>query len=147
MPRPLPSTVAVPTVMSTGVATGGTSNPDGVAGKLVFDETKFLKAYEADPSSVERLLRGTDTSPGLSARLDAVMKPFAEVGGLLEGRITSAGSEITRLADQLKRMDERLGRKETYLRRQFTALETALSKLNSQSTEMAARLPSAGNDS
>ena len=133
--------------VSTGAATGGTSNPDGVAGKLVFDETKFLKAYEADPSSVERLLRGTDISPGLSARLDAVMKPFSEGGGLLEGRISSAGSEITRLADQLKRMDDRLGRKETFLRRQFTALETALTKLNAQSAELSSRLPSASSDS
>jgi flagellar hook-associated protein 2 len=133
--------------VSTGVATGGTSNPDGVAGKLVFDEAKFLTAYEADPSSVERLLRGTTSSTGLSARLDAVMTPFSEGGGLLEGRITASGSELTRLADQLKRMDDRLGRKETYLRRQFTALETALTKLNAQSSELSSRLPSANNGS
>ena len=133
--------------VSTGIPTGGTSTPDSVAGKLQFDEAKFLKAYEADPSSVERLLRGTETSVGLATRLDTVIKPFSEGGGLLEGRITASTSELTRLADQVKRMDERLGRKETYLRRQFTGLETALSKLNSQNTELSSRLAGLSNDS
>lgn len=126
----------------TGAATGSTSNPESVAGKLQFDEAKFLKAYESDPSSVERLLRGTEFSTGLSARLDAVMKPFTEVGGMFDGRLTASSSELTRLADQIKRMDARLGRKETYLRHQFTSLETALSKLNSQSVELTSRLAS-----
>ena len=132
--------------VSTGSPTGGTSTPDALAGKLQFDETKFLKAYEADPSSVERLLRGTEFSAGLSTRLDALIKPFTDGGGLFEGRISAAGSEVTRLTDQLKRMDERLGRKETYLRRQFTTLETALSKLNSQSAELSSRLPGTSSD-
>ncbi len=127
--------------VSTGNPTGGTSTPDSLAGKLVFDEAKFLKAYEADPSSVERLLRGSTASPGLAARMDTLIAPLTDGGGMFDGRINASGSEVTRLSDQLKRMDERLGRKETYLRRQFTALETALSKLNSQSAEMSARLP------
>jgi flagellar hook-associated protein 2 len=130
----------------TGAPTGSTSSPDSVAGKLQFDEAKFLKAYESDPSSVERLLRGTEFSTGLSARLDAVMKPFTEVGGMFDGRLTASSSELTRLADQIKRMDARLGRKETYLRQQFTSLETALSKLNSQSTELSSRLAGLSND-
>jgi flagellar hook-associated protein 2 len=130
----------------TGATTGGASTPDSVSGKLQWDEAKFLKAYEADPSSVERLLRGTDTQPGLSARLDGVIKPFTEASGMFEGRLTASSSELTRLADQIKRMDDRLGRKETYLRQQFTGLETALSKLNSQSQDLASRLPSATRD-
>jgi flagellar hook-associated protein 2 len=126
--------------VSTGAPTGSTSNPDAVAGKLQFDEAKFLKAYESDPSSVERLLRGTEFSTGLSTRLDTVIKPFTEVGGMFDGRLSASTSELTRLADQIKRMDARLSRKETYLRHQFTSLETALSKLNSQSAELSSRL-------
>ena len=132
--------------VTTGVPTGSTSSPDAVAGKLQFDEAKFLKAYEADPSSVERLLRGTTASTGLSARLDNVIKPFTEVGGMFDGRLSASSSELSRLTDQIKRMDERLGRKETYLRRQFTSLETALSKLNSQSVEMSSRLAGLSSD-
>jgi flagellar hook-associated protein 2 len=132
--------------VSTGAPTGGSSSADAVAGRLQFDEAKFLKAYESDPGSVENLLRGTEFSAGLSARLDSVIQPFTAVDGMFDGRISATTSELTRLADQLKRMDERLGRKETFLRRQFTALETALSKLNAQSMELAARLPSASSE-
>jgi flagellar hook-associated protein 2 len=133
--------------VSTGAATGSTSTPDSIAGKLIYDEAKFLKAYESDPASVENLLRGTEFSKGLSARLDGVIQPFTEVGGMFDGRITASTSELTRLADQIKRMDARLGRKETYLRGQFTALETALSRLNSQSMEISSRLAGMSNDS
>ncbi|HEX8123494.1 MAG TPA: flagellar filament capping protein FliD [Solirubrobacteraceae bacterium] len=127
--------------VSTGAATGGASNPDSISGKLVFDEAKFLKAYEADPSSVERLLRGSTSTNGMGARIDTLIKPFSDGGGLFDGRISSAGSELTRLADQIKRMDDRLSRKETFLRHQFTTLETSLAKLNAQSSELASRLP------
>lgn len=127
--------------ISTGAPTGGTSTAESVNGRLVFDEEKFLAAYASDPDGLERLLRGTASETGFAGRLDGVLKPLVETGGLLDGRITAAGSELTRLADGLRRMDERLGRKEVYLRRQFTALEGALSKLNAQGAELAARLP------
>lgn len=135
--------------VSTGNPTGGTSTAESVDGKLVFDEAKFLKSFEADPSSVERLLRGTEFNPGFATRMGGVIDPFASATGLLEGRITASSSELTRLGNDLKRMDERLSRKETYLRRQFTSLETALSQLNSQSSQMMARLGSlnSSNDS
>jgi flagellar hook-associated protein 2 len=131
----------------TGPPSGGVANRDTVTGKLQFDEAKFLKAYEADPSSVERLLRGTETSPGLAARLETIIAPYTASTGLFEGRITASTSELSRLGDQLKRMDERLERKETYMRRQFTALESALSKLNAQSTELSSKLAGASRDS
>jgi flagellar hook-associated protein 2 len=132
--------------VSTGAPTGSTSTPDSLSGKLQFSEAKFLDAFAADPGSVERLLRGTASATGLSTRLDEVIRPFTEVNGMFDGRLTASTSELTRLGEQLKRMDERLGRKETFLRRQFTALEGALTKLNAQSTEISTKLPGASND-
>jgi flagellar hook-associated protein 2 len=132
--------------VSTGAPTGGTSTPDSVAGKLQFNEADFLKAYEVNPSGVERLLRGTDVASGLAARLDGVIAPLTSASGMFEGRITASGSELTRLGDQLKRMDERLVRKEQFLRRQFTTLETALTRLNSQSAELSSKLPGLSSD-
>jgi len=128
--------------VSTGNPTGGTSTQESLNGRLVFDEAKFLKAFEADPASVERVLRGTTVQEGFATRLDNVLKPLTEVGGLFDGRITASASELSRLGSDLKRMDARLLRKEEYLRRQFTSLETALSRLNSQGAEMMSRLGS-----
>ena len=126
--------------VSTGVPTGGTSTPDSLSGKLVFDEAKFTAAYTADPSSVERLLRGTATSAGLSSRIDALITPYTAVDGLFDGRINASGSEISRLGGQITQMDERLKHKEQLLRHQFTVLETSLAKINAQSSELSSRL-------
>ena len=126
--------------ISTGAATGGASTADSLAGKLVFDETKFRNAYAADPSAVERMFRGDGTQPGFASRVDTLLGPFVDTGGLIDGRITAAGSEITRLKSAMDRMDERLARKEEYLRRQFTALETAMQRSQMASAEMMAQL-------
>ncbi len=121
--------------MSTGAASS-TIVADSVAGKITFDEAKFKAAFEKDPASVERLLKGA------AARLESVVAPMTDTGGLFEGRITAATSELTALKDSLSRMDLRLERKETFLRRQFTALETAMQRSQMQQQDLASRLPS-----
>ena len=73
--------------ISTGKPTGGSSTADSVTGKLVFDEAKFLAAFDADQSSVERLMRARSARPASSSRIDGVLAPFVDVGGLLQGRM------------------------------------------------------------
>ena len=126
--------------ISTGAPTGTTLVKDNVNGKLTFDETKFRKALTDDPAAVERLLKDA------GQRLDATVSPLTDAGGLLDGRISAATTELSRLKDSLLRMDERLERKETLLRRQFTALETALARSQQQQTDLSSRLPGLSND-
>ena len=126
-----------------GVSTGGSVSvisPDKVAGKLVFDEAKFTKAWETNRADVEKLLRGDATTPGFTQRMDALVKPMVDIGGTLDGRITAAGSQLKSFSDSLARIDERLERKEERYKRQFTALETALAKSQSIQTAMAGQL-------
>lgn len=131
-----------------GISTGAASSvtADKNKGRLVFDEAKFKAAWDGDQKSVERLLRGDGTLGGFAQRLDGLIKPLTEAGGLYDGRIQAAGGELTRLKDGLARMDLRLERKELFYRRQFTALETALQKMQTQSQQLAARLGT-GSDS
>lgn len=119
--------------VSTGAATG-TSNADAVAGKLTFDPTKLTTAMAAGPAAVKTALEGFATS------MEAALAPLAQAGGVLEGRIGSATSELMRFKNQLAKFDDRLIRREDQLRKQFTALESALSKSNSVSADLAARL-------
>lgn len=125
-----------------GISTGAASSmtAEKTNGRLVFDEAKFKAAWDGDKASVERLLRGDGTLGGFAQRLDALIKPLSDAGGLYDGRITAAAGELTRLKDGLARMDLRLERKELFYRRQFTALETALAKMQNQGQELAARL-------
>jgi flagellar hook-associated protein 2 len=128
-----------------GLSTGGAVSvisPDRVSGKLSFDEAKFNKAWDADKASVERLLRGdgTPTGTGFTQRMDALIKPMIEAGGLLDGRINGAGSELKAIASRLAHIDKRLERKEEAYKRQFTALETALAKSQSIQSQLAGQL-------
>ncbi len=127
--------------LSTGSAVSSV-DPTKVQGKLTFDEAKFNKAWDADRASVERLIRGngTPTGNGFTQRMEALLKPMTDVGGLLEGRINGAGAELKTIAGRLAQMDKRLERKEQYYKRQFTTLETALQKAQSMQTEMAGQL-------
>ena len=90
--------------------------------------------------AVEDLLKGTAALEGFAGRMDAVLTPMTSGAGLLEGRISSAGSELKRLTDSLGRMDKRLERKEEFYRRQFTSLETAMQRANAAQQEMAGQL-------
>lgn len=125
--------------ISTGAASATIVN-DSVNGKLTLDETKLRKALTDDAAGVERLLKGA------ADRLESVVTPMTETGGVFDGRITAAGSELSRLKDSLSRMDLRLERKEEYLRRQFTALEQALARSQMQQVDLASRLPGLKND-
>ena len=134
--------------LSTGSAVS-TLDPGKVAGRLTFDEAKFNKAWDADRASVERLIRGdgTVTGQGFTQRMDSMLKGMTDVGGLLDGRINGAGSELKTLASRLANMDRRLEKKEEFYKRQFTALETALSRSQSIQQQLAgqlAGLPQAG---
>ncbi len=137
------NSAAVDELHEIGISTGAASavSTEKNNGRLVFDQVKFTSAWDGDKASVERLLRGVGGMTGYAARMDAIIRPLTDAGGLLDTRISSAGGEISRLKDSMGRMDDRLERKELFLRRQFTALETALQRMQTQSVEMASSLP------
>ena len=121
--------------ISTGAPTGTTLVSDNVNGKLTFDEAKFKQAFATDPAAVERLIKGA------AQALESTVSPLTDAGGLLDGRISSATAELSRLKDSLASMDLRLEKKEAFLRRQFTAMESALARSQQQQTDLASRLP------
>jgi flagellar hook-associated protein 2 len=114
---------------------------DNVNGKLVFDEAAFTKAWDTSPASVDKLLKGVGGAGGFAQRLDALLTPLAQGGGLFDGRVSAADGEVNRIKDSLKRLDERLIRKEAQLRKTFTALETAMLRAQQQQTDLSSRLP------
>jgi len=142
-PLAVGNSTAMDELAELGISPGPASavTADKTNGRLVFDEAKFTAAWDGDLASVERLLKGAGSLGGFAQRLDGVVKPLTEAGGMFDGRISAAGGELSRLKDGLARMDVRLGRKEELYRRQFTALETALQRMQSQSVDLASRLP------
>ena len=119
--------------ITTGAVTGsGAVSGDAIAGKLAFDETKFTAAWESGSTAVRQLLGGVSGISGFAQRLEGLLDPMVKVGGLLDGRIDSAGRDITRVRDSLTRMDDRLALKESRLKAQFAAMEKVLAASQAQ---------------
>lgn len=117
-----------------GISTGAASttiNQDALAGKLVFDETKFNAAFAANPTDVRKLLGGVSGTNGIAQRFEALIDPMTQTGGVLSNRRTETDSELRRIKDSIDRFDDRLTFKESRLRKQFEVMEALLARQNS----------------
>jgi flagellar hook-associated protein 2 len=134
--------------LSTGKTTGkGALDPNAVDGDLTFDQTAFAEKLSSNFADVKRLFTNATTTyatKGLEQRLDAVVDPWLHgngaAGAILDARIASSDAILKSLRDREADIDVRLTAKETQLRAQFTALETALSKAQSQGNWLAGQL-------
>jgi flagellar hook-associated protein 2 len=126
--------------VSTGKSTGSAASPDALAGKLVFDDAKFSAALAASPVAVRRLLGATAGVEGIGSRLDTMLDAVAKKDGDIDGRITSADKEQKRFDDQMAALDKRIDAKTAMLRAQFTAMESAISRSQSQQSWLAGQL-------
>jgi flagellar hook-associated protein 2 len=107
-------------------------------GKLTFDEAKFAAAYDSDPAAVAASFTG---ATGFASRVQAVAKAASDpVTGTVTTSIGGRNSSIKRMRDSIEDWDNRLTLRKETLTRQFAALESALSRMNSQSTWLAGQI-------
>ncbi|WP_148575492.1 flagellar filament capping protein FliD [Nocardioides caldifontis] len=114
-------------------------------GKLVLKEDKLRTALADDPAAVSAAFTAgaSATSHGFAERVRSVAKTASDpVDGTFTSAIKGRTSTIDRLQDNIDAWDLRLELRENTLIRQFTAMETALSRLNSQSTWLAGQISS-----
>ena len=111
-------------------------------GKLTFDEATFKAAYAADPAGVAAKFT-TGSVAGFAARVQQVAKGVSDpFNGTLTSSVNGRTTEIGRMQDSIAEWDTRLALRQESLQRQFTALETALSRMNSQSSWLSGQLAS-----
>ena len=127
--------------ISTGAATGaGGLNSDAIDGKLTFDTAAFSRATTSDLNNVKALFTnptGSYGSEGLAQRLSRTLNPWtagSSSNGLLSTRIDGEGTTVTSLKADSAAWTPRLAIREAMLRAQFAAMETALSRAQSQSS-------------
>ena len=123
-------------------------------GKLTFDEAKFKAAYAADPAGTVAKFAGTDATPanamdpsdpsyGFADKLKVLAESFSSsTVGTVTQAIKNRQSSIRGLQDDIADWDVRLATRQTTLQRQYTALESALGKLQSQSSWLAGQIAS-----
>ncbi|MBA2942403.1 flagellar filament capping protein FliD [Paenibacillus sp. CGMCC 1.16610] len=151
---PSGSTTSSMNITEIGITTGTWSE----GGKLYLDETKLRKAIEANPDQVVALFTGKDSSVtstsnpitannGVFNRMYSVLKTgldgLAEKAGTSKYSVeldqtldnnSTLGSQVRGIDDRIATMQDRLNRLETAYYAKFTAMESAISKLNSQAS-------------
>ena len=126
--------------VSTGKTVGaGTLNQDAIDGRLTLDTDQLSQVLTDRFSEVKKLftnITGTYASEGLAQRLDALIKPQVQTGGVLASRISGEQSTIDDLKQRQTDIETRVALRETNLRAQFTAMETALSQAQSLQSQL-----------
>jgi flagellar hook-associated protein 2 len=126
--------------ISTGASTGAAASADALAGKLVIDDTKLTAALSSSPLVVRKLLGGTAGIEGIGTKLDSMLDAVVKDNGDFDGRIKSADKEQTRFDNQIAALDKRIEARTAMLRAQFAAMESAISRSQSQQSWMAGQL-------
>ena len=105
----------------------------GTGSQIVLDEDKLRKALEDDPEKVANLFMGIDDNgqdKGWLWRMDDIISNYVDGSQfrsiyVLEDSVRRANEEIEKMQDKMYEEEEKLYKK-------FAAMETALSKLQSQ---------------
>lgn len=101
-------------------------------GELELDSTKLDAAFDGAFDAVGQLFATADV--GLAARLDALLAPYLESDGVLDGRTSSLQSSVASIGDRREALAIRLAAVEERLLRQFNALDSLLAQLQSTSS-------------
>lgn len=113
-------------------------------GALVFDETTFAAAYARDAAATQRAFTsGSPTAPGFAERVKTVAVAASDsITGTVTAWISGSQTDIKRLQSGIEDWDVRLALRRSTLQNTFTNLETAMSRMRSQSDWLASQLAS-----
>ncbi|HYF93327.1 MAG TPA: flagellar filament capping protein FliD [Symbiobacteriaceae bacterium] len=124
-----------------GVTTQSFAQGADYNGKLTFDQDKFTKALEANPSAMRDLF--TASGKGVAVRAREYLDNYTKTGGILQGRADSIDKGVELIKKQITRWEEQiLPVREQRLRDQFLGLEKAMSTLQNQGNWLSAQLKS-----
>lgn len=124
-----------------GITTQSFSSGADYAGKLSFDQDKFLKALEANPDAMRNLFNKEGT--GVASRARAYLDNYTKTGGILQGRADAIDKGVDIIKKQITRWEEQiLPAREQRLRNQFLNLEKAMSTLQNQGNWLSQQIKS-----
>lgn len=109
-------------------------------GELELDTVQLDAAFDEDFDAVGQMFATADV--GLAARLDALLTPYLESDGVLDGRTSSLQSSVSGITERREALATRLASVEERLLRQFNALDGLLAQLQSTSTFLNQQLAS-----
>ena len=109
-------------------------------GKLSVDSTKLDAGFTASFNDIGKLF--ADPSAGVATKLDQLLQPYLQTGGVFDGRNASLKSSIDDIAKQRTDLNTRLAALQTRYRKQFNALDGLLAQMQSTSNFLTQQLNS-----
>lgn len=106
-------------------------------GAMTLDESKFTTAVTANPDAVNNLFIGQGFATAVTTLTDSYTTTST---GIFAVKTKSLTDRNTVLQSQIDRINQSADDLEARLQKQFTALETAMSTLKSQSSQLTAML-------
>ncbi|MBK5299933.1 MULTISPECIES: flagellar filament capping protein FliD [Gammaproteobacteria] len=108
---------------------------DQKTGALNFDSTKFTAAMNDKKlgGEVQTLFTGTN---GLIERMNNVIKPYTDTGGILDTRTTSLNATRTRLAADQEALDRRVETLTAVLTKKYNDMDTLVGKLKATASNI-----------
>jgi len=100
-------------------------------GKLSIDDTELVAALDSSLDGVVDFFSADES--GLAVRLDSLLEPYLQTGGVLESRRDGLNASIEVVNERREALQERLVAVEARLLRQFNALDSLLAELQSTS--------------
>ena len=120
-----------------GLTTG--SFFSGTGGQIILDEDRLRAALEADPDKVADVFtkigldsEGRQVGVGFLHRVNTILNNYVRTNGTQNRTLQSLETSIRRANEQMDRLQQRMFAEEDKLYRQFAAMETALSRIQSQ---------------
>jgi len=121
----------------------------GTTGKIVIDETKLKNALETNPDAVAKIFTNVSSAAdsstkykesGLVTRMSDILNSY--VNTTTNVTLAQNSTDITDATNKLDELNDWLSNNEEKYYAKFTAMETALAKLNSQSSWISSMLGS-----
>ncbi|KAB0506220.1 flagellar filament capping protein FliD [Pseudomonas lini] len=108
---------------------------DQKTGALNFDSTKFTAAMNDKKlgGEVQTLFTGTN---GLIERMNNVIKPYTDTGGILDTRNTNLNTTKTRLAADQEALDRRVETLTAVLTKKYNDMDTLVGKLKATASNI-----------
>ncbi len=124
--------------VSTGAASGSSPySQSAVEGKLTIDEAALEEAIKTNPAGVQKMLAQWGAS------FEETVNAYAEPGaGTLANRVSEDESEASYIGQRITTLSESLAVRQQSLEARYVALETAMSKISSQSSWLTSQLAS-----
>ncbi|MDR0487271.1 MAG: flagellar filament capping protein FliD [Treponema sp.] len=120
---------------------GGTYEPSRLRGYLEIDEKVLDTALESKLMAIKELFASDTTGDlimdtGIAINMDALVKPFVEIGGIISLKTNTIDSRIKQDERRIDTMERQLLAKETELKIQYSRMEGAYARMEQMSSSL-----------